>query len=513
MLISAMLLMLQLMLHFLIATPAATFAALERDGYVLLIDAGSTGSRSFVFHITERYKSSETTELISRVVEPITSTKIKRGISTFADLESRLLVDHFAPMFLNASRAIPEEKWKTTQVFMKGTAGMRLLSQDQQNRIWENMLEINDDPRNPFYLTRDNLGTIDGDDEAYYAVLASNYIAKSINGLLLREEGREMVGALDMGGSSTQLIFYVGEESSTKKPQGTCSDTDTPGTQTDEETPDKDQKPLTQENFWSYSWLNFGVELVRERVQNLIIRRFIQARNLATSADETGRAPPTMLQNPCTQSGYVANVEYTGQYYQEEIAKELPLTFTMRGFGNPTECRDLISNILWPDGSCTHFSNRNDMNVNAKLTETSAFEPCYINNVKNPPVQGHFYGMSVYYFANDAVRTLGDPSLLDSWPSPTVGELNHAADKFCEIPWPGQPGEYTSEWSKKHAYSGNSQLPHRCFETLYMSMLLEHGFGFDPEARHLTLALDMDGHEVEWTLGFTLANVKLQDGD
>ena len=153
------------------------------------------------------------------------------------------------------------------------------------------------------------------------------------------------------------------------------------------------------------------------------------------------------------------------------------------------------------------------MNVNAKLTETSAFEPCYINNVKNPPVQGHFYGMSVYYFANDAVRTLGDPSLLDSWPSPTVGELNHAADKFCEIPWPGQPGEYTSEWSKKHAYSGNSQLPHRCFETLYMSMLLEHGFGFDPEARHLTLALDMDGHEVEWTLGFTLANVKLQDGD
>ena len=40
-----------------------------------------------------------------------------------------------------------------------------------------------------------------------------------------------------------------------------------------------------------------------------------------------------------------------------------------------------------------------------------------------------------------------------------------------------------------------------------MTLLLEHGYGFDPLSRDITLAMDVEGHEVEWTLGFVLANV------
>jgi hypothetical protein len=61
----------------------------------------------------------------------------------------------------------------------------------------------------------------------------------------------------------------------------------------------------------------------------------------------------------------------------------------------------------------------------------------------------------------------------------------------------------------KHEYTKNSQLPYRCIEALYMSTLLEHGFGFDGSHRNITLALEVLGHEVEWTLGFALAEVPL----
>lgn len=62
---------------------------------------------------------------------------------------------------------------------------------------------------------------------------------------------------------------------------------------------------------------------------------------------------------------------------------------------------------------------------------------------------------------------------------------------------------------KKHAFTKSSQLHNRCVEALYMATLLEYGFGFDGSHRNITLALEVMGHEVEWTLGFALAEVPL----
>lgn len=62
---------------------------------------------------------------------------------------------------------------------------------------------------------------------------------------------------------------------------------------------------------------------------------------------------------------------------------------------------------------------------------------------------------------------------------------------------------------KKHAFTKSSQLHNRCVEGLYMATLLEYGFGFDGSHRNITLALEVMGHEVEWTLGFAMAEVPL----
>lgn len=45
---------------------------------------------------------------------------------------------------------------------------------------------------------------------------------------------------------------------------------------------------------------------------------------------------------------------------------------------------------------------------------------------------------------------------------------------------------------------------HRCYESVFMITLLIDGFGFDPHSRDITFAFDVNGQEVEWTLGMAL---------
>lgn len=64
-----------------------------------------------------------------------------------------------------------------------------------------------------------------------------------------------------------------------------------------------------------------------------------------------------------------------------------------------------------------------------------------------------------------------------------------AADKFCTLPWATVEELYFGE--RGHSYTYPSQLPHRCLEALYIVTLLEKGFGFDPDGRSITLALEV----------------------
>lgn len=50
-------------------------------------------------------------------------------------------------------------------------------------------------------------------------------------------------------------------------------------------------------------------------------------------------------------------------------------------------------------------------------------------------------------------------------------------------------------------------LPYRCVEVEYIHTLLKHGYGFPGDSRNITFVLNIDGMEVEWTLGYALAEV------
>lgn len=297
--------------------------------YALVIDAGSTGSRAFIFEFG----------LNEHGVRTVSSTKGKEvtpGLSYFADSPEDS-VQYLLPTILDAASSIPKDRQMSTNVYIKGTAGMRLLPIDQQTKIWDALYNgLDDSPQMPFVVQRENFGSIDGYFEAYYAVLASNFVAGSINGNLRRIKGTEMVGALDMGGSSTQLIFHTGTE---------------PG------------KPVRESDFWSHSWLNFGVEKVREKVWKHLVKQHGEGKGV--------------VENPCTFVGY--EEKFDGQY-------------VLKGTGQAEKCVEVIKQVLWPEGHCGSV-------------------PCYIDGIEHPPLQGEFYAMSVYFYALDCIRMHGEVDL------------------------------------------------------------------------------------------------------
>lgn len=164
----------------------------EKDNYAVVIDAGSTGSRSFVYH----YFTDEITK--QKKFTPMARKKVVPGLSSFGK-HPEDIVSYLAPLLYDAAEVIGSEYHAKTKVFIKATAGMRLIPEDEQKIIWDTLISgIMSDPKIPFRISPNDFGTIDGFGEAYYAVLASNYIAGRIDESLRRVQGKTMIGAMDM---------------------------------------------------------------------------------------------------------------------------------------------------------------------------------------------------------------------------------------------------------------------------------------------------------------------------
>lgn len=56
-----------------------------------------------------------------------------------------------------------------------------------------------------------------------------------------------------------------------------------------------------------------------------------------------------------------------------------------------------------------------------------------------------------------------------------MDELEEASMAFCEMPWSELKSMHDLN---RHPTTGRSSLPHRCLEVLYITTLLEDGFGF-----------------------------------
>jgi len=175
------------------------------SNFVVVVDMGSSGSRVFVYEYSVE----------GRVIGS-KGLKVSPGVSSFVGDHPRAAAEYLRPLFEHAAKIVPPELHKTTPLHLKATAGMRLLSQANQDTFFQGLfasLTQSDYGWNPFFFPAHHLGTIDGDDEAYFAALSVNFLGDRIDSGLQPVDASPAVGgvpplgALDLGGASMQIVF------------------------------------------------------------------------------------------------------------------------------------------------------------------------------------------------------------------------------------------------------------------------------------------------------------------
>ena len=166
----------------------------EGRNLVAVIDAGSSGSRLYIFQYRDNPGPTQ-----NRVIE-ITNHKVEPGISTFGSNPSALN-QYFSELISGTKTKLASYNASNNArlsldgmpVYLLATAGMRNISENDRNKILgavKSALEKSE-------LSFKDAQTIRGLDEAIYAWTAANFNSPT----------NQPLGIVEIGGASTQVVF------------------------------------------------------------------------------------------------------------------------------------------------------------------------------------------------------------------------------------------------------------------------------------------------------------------
>ena len=161
--------------------------------YVMVIDAGSTGSRIHAYKFNYCKDQPELEDEIFKLILP--------GLSSYPDDPDAAA--HSLDVLMDAAmEGIPPSLRKCSPITVKATAGLRLLGEEKSERILR-AVESHLSRDYPFPVhKKDGVVVMNGRDEGIYAWITVN----SLLGTLGKGE-HLTAGTFDMGGGSTQIVF------------------------------------------------------------------------------------------------------------------------------------------------------------------------------------------------------------------------------------------------------------------------------------------------------------------
>ncbi|ORY88004.1 nucleoside phosphatase GDA1/CD39 [Protomyces lactucae-debilis] len=160
--------------------------------YVLMVDAGSTGSRIHV------YKFNNCQEV--PVLEHEAFKMINPGLSSFKE-DAQGAAHSLDPLLDLALASVPKHLQSCSPIAVKATAGLRLLGAEMSDKILDAVKAHLEDY--PFPVIQDGVGIMDGKDEGVYAWITTNYLLGNIGSA----DKTPTAAVFDLGGGSTQIVF------------------------------------------------------------------------------------------------------------------------------------------------------------------------------------------------------------------------------------------------------------------------------------------------------------------
>jgi len=316
------------------------------------------------------------------------------GISSFA--ENPKGVSQYLQPFLGYVRThLPPSVEVDTPIFLLATAGMRLLTQEQQVEILEETCH--------FFKTQsrfriDNpssagpcgssIRIITGEEEGLFGWLSVNYLMDGFTG---HSQDRTTYGFLDMGGASTQIAF---EPSLAERndPENSLIEVRLRLLSGEE---------IVHKVFVT-TWLGYGTNQARERYVAQAVNAFES--NRSTNPDPSSDT----IFDPCLPK----DLRLVGQPLQSpSAAQHSKQPHTLVGTGSFEQCLEKTSPLLNKDAPCSA-------------------PPCLFNGVHVPPIDfsvSNFIGVSEYWYSAEHVFGLGGAY--------DFVQYERAAAEFCQQEW------------------------------------------------------------------------------
>jgi len=408
--------------------------------YALIADAGSTSTRVYLFH------------LYSDGTDPakVQISDVGKGpaLSSFHENPSQA-ANAVRPQLEKAAGLIPEEMRAAVPVSVFATAGMRLVPLKEQEAIYAGLSQGLLQSNYTFARDQFHARTISGREEGIFALIAANYLANRLY-LTLESAASPLMGVLDLGGSSTQVAhppdISVGESLVPK---------------------------LGEDHTFVRSFLKLGMEKMRQRTYSGYVEE-------AHPVVRAKRAVP----NPCSFYGYSEPEE------------------PWRGTGEASKCEESIAALLKAEQEGCEAQATSDVCLRSDMIPEQA---------ATSSTSTRFFLISGYLYVTDFVRWwLEQPGVRtdefevlrgpDAFTTPTIAELRAAATVLCAENWE-RLTSIASDPTRRHKFTKDHKVPHRCFEVNYINALLSTGYGFGENERIFKIVEDIDGSEIEWTLG------------
>jgi apyrase len=169
--------------------------------YGIMIDAGSSGSRIYLYQWPHREQSTLPLVEPTEINQTVVSKKNSNALSNY-DKNPGEAGASLAPLIDYIKANLVQAKWAETPIYLKATAGMRSLSQSSQDAIIADVRAyLKTTPFN--FSDPEQAKVIPGTDEGVFGWITTNYALK----LLTQNNPTSTFGALDMGGASTQITF------------------------------------------------------------------------------------------------------------------------------------------------------------------------------------------------------------------------------------------------------------------------------------------------------------------
>ncbi|NXJ79039.1 ENTP8 diphosphohydrolase, partial [Trogon melanurus] len=408
--------------------------------YGMVFDAGSSHTSLFV------YEWDSDKENDTGVVSQTLSCDVQgQGISSYANDPSKA-GDSLRECLDKALTVVPAAKQRDVPVYLGATAGMRLLREQNSSAADQVLAEVAKTMRD-YPVAFKGAQILTGEEEGAYGWITINYLLDSFTKYSpkahtwVRPEAANILGALDLGGASTQISFM---------PKGSALNWT-----------EASKFTLYGYNYdiYTHSYLCYG--------QNEMLKRL--AKELIVVRGEPG------VDHPCYPKDYNETISLSSFRTSPCTNRSSPLltlgdgTVTLEGRGDASGCLAAIRKLF-------------------NFSACGQSQDCTFDGVYQPPVRGQFIAFSAFYY---------NFKFLNLTEGQSLATVKETIERFCTRGWEDLSSSYPEE--------NPERLPKYCTNANYILTLLLDAYKFDEASWNNIFFQNKAGSaDIGWTLGYML---------